>query len=196
VPLGNIVSKDDGWIYINSIVIFLVFFSLPENLTKSSLFLIVTLGMFILINKIAAIERLHKHIFFTQLIDSEIQRRKATSDPDYDALPAKGQEEVDKIDEYFHDHAKTFSALLILSLTQGLLILLLAVGVIQSSTLNLQSYTVDVLYLIGRILVINSILMYSNYHEIRRYLFVDLKEVYDKYSRLDGEVEDVSNKGD
>lgn len=196
MPLGNIVSKEDGWIYINSIVLFLVFFPLPENLTKSSLFLLVTLSIFILVHKLSAIERLHKHIFITQLIDSEVKKRQAAPDSDYDDLPAEGREEVDKIDEYFHSHAKTFSALLILTLTHGVLILLLVVGIIEGSTLDLQGYNLDTIYFLISISVINSVLMYEDYQEIRRYLFVDLKEVYDKYSRLDGEGEDVSNKGD
>lgn len=193
MPLGDIVTKDDAWAFLNSVTIFLVFFPLPENITRSSFFLLVTIGIFILVHKLSEIEGVHKRIFFIQLIDAEIQKRRATSDPDYDHLPAKGRDEVDKIDEYFHSHAKTFTALLILTLAHLFLILLQVLNVIDGRFVNLQTYHLNVIHLVSLILAINVILMYSTYQEIRKYLFVDLKEVYEYYDRSDGERDDVSN---
>lgn len=196
MPLGNIVDRDDGWIYVNAIVLFLVFFTLPKNPTKSSVFLIITLGTFLLIHRISMIEGLHKFVFKVQLLDHKIQKRQAAPNTDYDDLSDNGQKEVDKIDEYFHSHAKTFSALMAFSLIHGLLFLLLLLEVMERQYLMLESYKFNMEYLVGALLMINLLFMYDNYKEIRRYLFVDLIEVYSKYNHQNGDQTNVPDKRD
>lgn len=182
MPLGNLLSRDDGWTYINAIIVYLVFFPFPKNITTSSVFLIVTISISIFINKLSSPEKLHKIVFKRQLIRSEIEKRRAAPNQDYYDLSAEGQDEVSKIDEYFHDHAKTFSGLLILTVLQLSLIILQFTGVVPNSTFNLQNYNLNPVYLGIFIVITNIALMYDSHHEIRRYMLVDLKEVYDKYS--------------
>lgn len=182
MPLGNLITKDDGWIYINAVIVYLVFLPFPQKISTSSIFTIVTLGISILTTKLSSLENLHKRIFKRQLIKSEIQRRRAAPDRDYGDLSAEGQEEVDKIDEYFHDYAKTFSALLIITVPHLSLIALQLIGLIPESTLTPQNYSLNSVHFGIGAVVINTVLMYDFYHEIRRYMFEDLKEVYSEYS--------------
>lgn len=182
MPLGSIITKDDGWIYINSVIVYLIFSPFPQKITTSSIFIIVTLGISILTNKLSSLENLHKRIFKRQLVKSEIRRRRAAPNRDYDDLSAEGQEEVDKIDEYFHDYAKTFSALLIITVSHLSLITLQFTGLIPESTFTPSNYSLNTVHFGFGAVVINTVLMYDSYHEIRRYMFEDLKEVYRRYS--------------
>lgn len=182
MPLGSLVSRDDGWTYINAVIIYLVFFPFPDRITTSSIFIVITLVIAIFTNRLSSLEELHKLIFKRQLIKSEIQRRRVAPNHDYDDLSSEGQDEVDKIDEYFHNHANTFSRLLIVTLSHLFLIILQAAGAISGPMFTLPNYTLDPIHLGMFAVIANIVLMYDSYHEIRRYMFVDLKEVYDRYS--------------
>lgn len=182
MPLGNLVTSDDGWIYLNAVIIYMVFFQFPERIIASSIFLLVTIGISITINRLSSLEKFHRLIFKRQLIKSEIQRRRVAPNHDYDDLSAEGQDEVDKIDEYFHTYANTFSGLFILTISHLVLVSLQVLGVKSAPTFVFNNFNLNPLHLEIFVVIANTVLMYDSYHQIRRYMFVDLKDVYDKYS--------------
>jgi len=179
--LENLITKENGWLYVNLIVIYLVLFNLPTSFNDSSLFVVFTFGLFISILKVSSLETLHNFLFKRLLAGLEVELRKINPDYDFYNLKKEAQEEVDKIDKYFHSHAMSFSSLLLASVMQLISLLLQVIGVMPFKSLTIQTLAIYSHYITAIIILINILVIYDDFRQIKDYMFVNCKRVYEKY---------------
>lgn len=184
--LENLITRENSWLYINIVAIYLVFLHLPKNFNDSPVFLIVTFGLFILVFKISSLETFH-HVLFKKLLATlEMELRKIGPKYDFYNLKKEAQEEINRIDKYFHDHAASFSSLLIASMMQVPPFLFQFIEIIPPKIFTVQTLTIYSYYITVIIIAINILIMYDDFRQIKNYMFVNYRQVYKKYGAKDG----------
>lgn len=176
---GNFLTKENGWVYFNSIVIYVSVFGVPTSLTDSPIFIIITFGLLFVIYELSRLEKLQKILFHRLLIESEIRLKKKVPGYDYGKLGEDAKKEVDKIDKYFRQYARSFLGLMLVTIVEIVLVLTKVVDFVSVQMfLDQISYP---LYLALFTIFVNVVIMYNHYSEIKTYMLKDINIVYEKY---------------